>query len=151
MIPQNNDWHDRLSKSFFVVFLFLFFSCNQNYDDKLSRKITNTIHREWVGKKLSFFDNMKSLRGQKILGLDERKKFTVVVYHNGDCGGCYLQLQKWLNIVDLFKDDVSFKFVFSGNSGELIKIRIEDDFIFPLENVLFDENDEFGNTYNFLV
>jgi hypothetical protein len=134
-------------KVLFLIILF-FHSCKDSKKNESHIEYKN--NENWVGTNITF---PKSLTKFEHENLNKKSKFNIIVYYNGDCGICYLQLLKWNKIIEDFrklKSDISFKFILSGNSSAVLKANL-DNIGFSLKDVYHDENDEFGEKYSFLL
>lgn len=133
-----------------LLIILLVYSCKNNEETGKAFKHNDNINKNWVGKNIIF---PKSLVKFKYLNPNKKSKLSLIVYYNGDCGVCYLQLLKWNKIIENFRKlnrDISFKFILSGNSSAVVKANLEK-IGFSLDDVYHDEKDEFGEKYSFLL
>lgn len=133
-----------------LFLILLVFSCKNNEETSESFKLNENVNENWAGKNIIF---PKSLVKFNYKIANEKHKFNLIIYYNGNCGVCYLQLLKWNNIIEDFKklnQNISFKFILSGNSSSVVKANLEN-IRFSLEDVYHDEKEEFGEKYEFLL
>ena len=143
-------------KTFVRVVIYYFaiitvISCKSDADNKLVL-IDNEINEQWVNKNILFPSSLKPLN---LLPQKEKdsSKFNVVVYYDGNCSSCYVELNKWKVLIKEFNDskvDVSFTFILTGMNSNLVRSYLKE-IEFEHENVFFDAKEEFKKVYGFML
>lgn len=133
-----------------IIIFSIICSCNNKDKMNIHQKDSNIIEK-WTEKEVVLPKSLKKLNPLKTTDLIEKNKFTIVVYYDGNCGQCFLQLKKWIDKINYFKTrDVNLKIVLSGNSMAIIKANLID-IQFPLDDIYYDEYEELPIKYNFLL
>lgn len=128
------------------------FSCKDNITKK-KEVIIDKINKEWVGKKIMLPNTILQI-GKIVDSKKKLSKYKIVGFYDGHCSMCYAQLAKWNKVMENYRneglDNVSFMFVFSGNSKGYVEYSINQ-IGFPLNFVSFDSKDVFITKYPFVL
>ena len=133
-----------------LLIVFLIYSCNNEKEIEKSLIHNKTTNENWIGSHIIF---PKSLVKFRPINSGEKSKLNLVVYYNGDCSVCYLELLKWNKTIVNFRElynNISFKFILSGNSSAVIKANLEN-IGFSLNDIYYDKKEEFAEKYHFLL
>lgn len=134
----------------FLIFI-LFFSCNKK---EQTVEIKNNIYSEdvnyeWKGKKIFYPKSVHPIIDKK----EMKHQFSIVVYYDGGCSVCYIQLLDWIKCIkdiEGINNDIQFKFILSGYTKKLLEINLRK-INFPLEKVFFDSKNDFISKYSFFL
>lgn len=139
--------------------ILILFSCNRNQAKKIEEVIIDPINKELIsinskliGKEIILPELVPLQTKYSTSGLN-KSEFTILVYYDGNCSGCFLQLSKWVEmskILNRANSNINYKFVLWGANEPLIKYNLNE-FNIYLDDIYFDEMKYFGENYSFLL
>lgn len=137
---------------FFPILAIIQISSCQSDKDRLLRLEKQELLGIWKNLEIEFPQSLIPLE------LNPKEKqinsgFTIVVFYDGDCSVCYIELMKWIQLIDEFNElnfNTNFRIILSGNNEFILRHHLEK-IKFPIEYCYYDSKNEFIDQYQFFI